>query len=193
MLIGSIAISIWYEAFYVPFDWVRYTNTKNYSYSFSHLKEWVVNECRNGEVVVAKKKLEQCYYPLDASESYLADVYFHIFPPKNKQLSFNWDEGNTREQIYSGALQNWRGIHWYWDYGLFANGILLGWRYERIWGEYGSLVADSAKYQNDSEIVPQKERTYPQVHTTNEFNIGYMANNISEEEMHWLLNSFKDH
>jgi hypothetical protein len=71
-------------------NWVTYTN-KNIDahYSFSYPKEWVLTECGNGDVVVGKKKVDECLSPLAASAEYAENVYFQTFFQRNDYSSIS--------------------------------------------------------------------------------------------------------
>jgi len=74
---------------------------------------------------------------------------------------------------------------YYYDDDLFLSG------YTPIWGNRGPIAADSSRYPTDSKWVTDNLRTYPEVYSRNWFDIDYMSNNITNEDMSWAVNSFK--
>ena len=177
-----IVFVIWRWLFYVPLDWVRYTNTKGeYSYSFSYPKEWIVIECGNGEVIVAKRKFDTCY-PESIEESYFSDIYFRVFPPKSPMV--NYKDVGMQKSIYLGVLKDWKLKHWYPD-DFFD--------YKIISSDYGPLPVSAINYPKCDFKIPYNQRSYPCVSPRVWFDIGYMANNLSEWDIYSVTVSFKDH
>lgn len=83
-----------------PFGWKMYSNTSTrHHYSFFYPKEWVLTECGNGGVVVAKKPIKECLSPLEATDEYLNNVYIQVFVPSEKYSLISYSEANPSERL----------------------------------------------------------------------------------------------
>jgi hypothetical protein len=116
VVLANLIPIIWYAKYWwsnvrIPSSWITYNNTKGYHYSFAYPKEWVLTECGNGEAVVAKKAVEQCLRPLEASEGYLDNLYFQVFLPK---YNYEVNTKNFRQFVLPDKLKGWTTVSWYW-------------------------------------------------------------------------------
>ncbi len=132
LLIGpfllALVVSYWWQRVRLPGGWRIYTNVYGQRYSFAHPKDWIVSECGNGEVVVARRQLDRCYYPLEAPEEYLNDVYFQVFLPNHFIAS-----------VHTGLaiperLQAWNSVSWVLKEEFAMIGLFKNWQFIHIWG-----------------------------------------------------------
>lgn len=108
--LSGLLFVYWRFFAYIPLDWKIYTNIQTtYHYSFAYPKDWIVSNCGNGEVVVAKKAIDKCYYPFEAKQDYLNTIYFQVFLSGNYQASSKTPE----------KLRNWKTYEPYDDNGAF--------------------------------------------------------------------------
>lgn len=171
---------------YVPLDWNKYTNTsRSHHYSFSYPREWVLTECGNGEVVVAKKAIEQCLRPLEATDEYLDNVYLQVFIPGEKHAAIPYDKASP-----SARLADWSTRFYYFD------------EETAILNDFTKLsLNEYAPYWGNAFIVkPDSDSLYEA--TTNEgkkitvgyltsFTIGFYPHPEAKEKLKYVRNSIR--
>lgn len=89
------------------FGWKTYVNHTNIKYGFAYPKEWVLTKCGNGSVVLSKKPIKECLYPLDASEDYIDNLYFQVFDPTGPRLDMP-----SKDATVSAHIKNMETVFW---------------------------------------------------------------------------------
>jgi hypothetical protein len=155
---------------YTPLDWQNYKNSEtSHYYSFSYPKNWILTECGNGEVVVGKKKVASCEYPLEASRDYLENVYFQTFIPGEKSSLIS-----TKEASASPELGDWSTT-------FFSSGE---YNYIRMAGTAFPVRSDR-KY----DLIDDDGTHHP--NTLSDFTIGFYPHPELEEEYKYIKNSLE--
>ncbi|MEK7517745.1 MAG: hypothetical protein AAB583_04295 [Patescibacteria group bacterium] len=107
----AVYVRYWWTNVRIPSGWIRYTNTQGYRYSFAHPKEWKVVECGDMGVILVKKRVNKCYFPLEASREYLDNLYFQLFLPGHHNLVNTATD--YKNFVWPDKLTNWSTAGWY--------------------------------------------------------------------------------
>ena len=172
--VSILASIIWYAKYWwtnvrIPSGWITYTNTEGYQYSFAHPKEWIVVECGAGGVILVKKRVDRCYFPLEASKEYLDNLYFQVFLSGHHSII---NTANAKEFVLPNKLKNWTSSSWYWDFD-------WGGHYEWVGTAHGIIH------------VPPRGSNYHS-HLSSSLSIGYIYDPARSMEFRKVLNSFRD-
>ena len=178
----------WWSFIRVPRTWKVYTNLQHH-YSFAHPKDWIVSDCGNGEVVIAKNPIEKCYFPLNASEAYLDSIYFQVFSP-----------GNFSGSVYTGfnvpnKLKNWTSVSWVIDEERALIKLPKNSQYMRIWGVTIPVEPiATASYTLYTGWKPMPNNVYEEraiAYPEHWFSIGFISRPAYMEELKRVLRSVR--
>ena len=173
----------WRFVNYVPLGWKKYTNIETkHNYSFSYPKEWIVSECGNGEVVVAKTSITQCYRPLEALDEYLDSVYFQVF------LFENHYGAASKEITVPDQLAGWYTLFFYSnDRGGYIKmrGTIIP--VEPVDTE--AYVKYSEENRRNKYVTGTENRIL--VTYLNNFTVGFYPHPEVKDQLGWIQNSFR--
>lgn len=185
---------------YFPSDWARYENkTTRYHYSFSYPKEWVVNDCGNGEVAVSKKPIQQCFRPLEASKEYLDNVYFQVFMPDNNYMLNLLNSYEFQGVInIPDTLKGWDTLFFYGDDELWIIHTIFPMvsEYRRMRGPYLPVAPkDTETYIRYSETnrynkYVRKTESRILIDHLSDLTVGFYPHPEYKDQQDWVRNSF---
>lgn len=187
LLFATITI-YWFSFIRMPRGWIGYTNSQH-RYSFTYPKKWIISDCGNGEIVVAKKPVERCYFPLDAPEEYLNNLYFQVFLP-----------GHFSGSVHTGLdvperLKKWNSVSWVLKEEFTMIGLPKNNQYIRIWANSvpvrpiatSSYSLYSGWKPTPNDVYEKQAIAYPH----NWFSLGFISRPSYSEELERVLRSVR--
>lgn len=106
----AVFLLAWWH-YRAPWGWKRYIDLKG-RYSFAYPGRLILTRCGNGEVVVAKVKLTECFDPRIAPQDYIDNLYLQTFLPRQVEVTDTVAFADPNNDVPKHPLKDWNIVEW---------------------------------------------------------------------------------